>query len=202
MPRSLRALATARREVAPLACSSVRRGKKLGGFRAGAKLTAKARQKGANAGEGSGGCSRAPGPDCRREGRPAHPLGRISLHAARPLGGGERRGRTDPPGRSSAVPAHDASLARTLATCVGCHRPPLGVGTPRRVSSSAAARTLSAATCAKTLASSLARSSAAWALMSLRSRCPPRTTPRALAACSAALVRSPIRRRSFSARAA
>jgi hypothetical protein len=51
---------------------------------------------------------------------------------------------------------------RTLATCVGCHRPPLGVGTPRRVSSSAAARTLSVATCAKALASSLARSSAAW----------------------------------------
>jgi hypothetical protein len=39
-------------------------------------------------------------------------------------------------------------------------------------------------------------------VMSLCSRCPPRTTPRALAACSAALVRSPIRRRSFSARAA
>jgi hypothetical protein len=72
-----------------------------------------------------------------------------------------RRGRTDPPGRNSAVPAHDASLALTLATCVGCHRPPLGVGTPRRVSSSAAARTLSVATCPKTLASSLARSSAA-----------------------------------------
>ena len=65
---------------------------------------------------------------------------------------------------AAAVPAHDASLVRTLATCVGCHRPPLGVGTPRRVSSSAAARTLSVATCAKNLASSLARSSAAWAL--------------------------------------
>jgi hypothetical protein len=59
----------------------------------------------------------------------------------------------------------------------GCHRTPLDVGTPRRVSSSAAARTLSVATCPKTLASALARSSAARALTSLYSRCPPMTTP-------------------------
>jgi hypothetical protein len=45
---------------------------------------------------------------------------------------------------------HAASLARTPATCVGCHLPPLGIGTPWRVSSSAAARTPRLATPART----------------------------------------------------
>ena len=46
-------------------------------------------QRASRAGEGSGGCSRSPSADCRREGRPPHPLGRISLDAAR-----RRRGRS------------------------------------------------------------------------------------------------------------
>jgi hypothetical protein len=78
-----------------------------------------------------------------------------------------------------------SNLRLTRATCVGCHRPPLGAGTPRRVSSSAAARTDSADTVSNALRSSLARSFAAWAFRSLCSRRPPNDTPRALAACSA-----------------
>ena len=62
-----------------------------------------------------------------------------------------------------------SNLRLTRATCVGCHRPPLGPGTPRRVSSSAAARTDSADTVSNTPRGSLARSFAAW--LPLRASC-------------------------------
>jgi hypothetical protein len=61
--------------------------------------------------------------------------------------------------------AYAASRRLTRATCVGCHRPPLGASKPRRVSSSAAARTDNADTLSNTQRSSLARSSAAWAFI-------------------------------------
>jgi hypothetical protein len=66
---------------------------------------------------------------------------------------------------TSDVKAASRCLIRT--TCVGCHRPPLGAGTSRRVSSSAATRTDSADTVSNTPRSSLARSFAAWAFVTL-----------------------------------
>jgi hypothetical protein len=101
-----------------------------------------------------------------------------------------RRGRTDPPGRGAAVPAHDASLARTLGV------PPAAA----RRRHAAPRQLLSRYPHAER--GHLRKGPGELAGTIVCSRCPPRTTPRALAACSAALVRSPIRRRSFSARAA
>jgi hypothetical protein len=131
IPRSLSALAMARNEVAPLACSSVisdaRSAARRGDLRILESLS-----------------------DLKKGPIPAGPGGLVTL-----------------------LEAQAASRRLTRATCVACHRPPLGAGTPRRVNSSAAARTDSADTLSNTPRSSLARSSAAWAFTSLCSRRPP-----------------------------
>jgi hypothetical protein len=120
-----------------------------------------------------------------------------------------RRGRTDPVGRSNN--RHQVAIAAGCLQILRCSSipnsarpaPPASGATAHRARRRHAAPRQLLSRCPHAERGHLRKGPGELAgTVSLCSRCPPRTTPRALAACSAALVRSPIRRRSFSARAA
>jgi hypothetical protein len=92
------------------------------------------------------------------------------------------------------------SLCRTLLTVTACHRPPAGVSIPRSLSTAAAARADIPANSDMIGRNRSARASASSLFWSDLRLVPPSLTPRFFAACRARRVRSPMTRRSRSAR--